>query len=194
MPLIARHLVCCIIGLLLAPFLLAPVYYQGGTAPTLQQQQEPTDLTALPAAAPLASPLLVTPTLEESSPTEAPAKAPSDAPETAPDTTPAAKGVMDAKACVYGLGVMQDMAALAYQHDPRKTYMGVLVAAGLARQQVLDGELPNLEVLRKRLHAIAWGGTLRDQLLQAYVLLEVPCTPVKGAGKVKQGPTVDRPR
>lgn len=178
-----------VFALLLAPLLLAPVYYQGGTAPTVGEAATPGKLTDLPTAAPLTSPLLLTPTLTDEPTPTIPAQ-----PEPQPQPIPAKPRVMDAPACLRGLGVMQDMAALAYQRQPNGTYMAVLVAAGLAKQQLMDGALPNLHVLRNRLHALPWRGTLRDQLLQTYVLLELPCTPAQNAGKITEKPAVARPR
>ena len=100
---------------------------------------------------------------------------------------------MDAAACARGLSVMQDMAALGYQREPNGTYMGVLVAAGMAKQQVTEGQFPNLQALRNRIHAISWRGALKDPLIQAYTILEIPCTPMKGAGKRVNKPGVARP-
>ncbi|MFZ2586782.1 MAG: hypothetical protein WAZ18_01460 [Alphaproteobacteria bacterium] len=175
-----------LIAILFAPLLLAPVYYQGGTAKAVGEQVE-NNITDLPAAAPLTSPLLVTPTLEEPA---LPAVAPE---EEVTEPVPAPKGVLDAATCARGLEVMQDMASLAYQKESRSVYMGIIVAAGIARQQVASGDTPNLAVVRKRLHAIPWGAVLRDELLNLYVLIEVPCTPTASAAKIKTKPSVERP-
>lgn len=180
-------------ALLLVPCLLAPVYYQGQTVQAVGDAGAPA-AGDLPAAVPLTSPLLVTPTVMEEAPRASETGDKQVLPEDDGSGEVPARGVVDAVACVQGLGVMQDMAALAYQQTPASTYMGVMVASALARRQVLNEELPNLATLRKRLYAIRMGGTLRDQLLQTYVLLEVPCASVKGAGKVKEAPVVPRPR
>lgn len=182
------------LGLLLVPCLLAPVYYQGQAGKPLGDDTAPA-ANGLPAAEPLQSPLLVTPTFDVSAGVAAGvAVSPSKAGNGEPEAPDEARQVANPVACAQGLGVMQDMAALAYQTNPAQTYMGVMVAAALARQQVLAEDVPNLATLRKRLKAIRYGGTLRDQLLQAYVLLEVPCAPVKGAGKVVATPVISWPK
>lgn len=170
---------------LLVPWLLAPIYYEGGGARPLAG-----DVAAkagdLPGALPLVSPLLVTPTVAEIPPAE-------DTVDAAVEDVPEKRGVINPVACVQGLGVMQDMAALAYQTKAAGSYMGVMVAAALAREQALAGQVPNLITLRKRVKAISWGAPLRDKLVQAYELTEVPCTPA-GKQKVVERPVVPRPR
>jgi hypothetical protein len=181
-----------LVVLALCPPLLAPIYYQGANNP-MNPNTEPSagPVTDLPAAQPLASPLLVTPSAE---PADDSSTAP---PEAAPAKTPdtRVKKVVDPVTCVKGMDTMQDMAMVAYQHAPNSAYMGVMVAAAMAKQQIIQGQLPNLETVRRRLHALPWGAQLRDQLLQAYVMSEPLCLPAdKAGGAVKAKPTVERPR
>lgn len=172
----------------LAPLVLAPVYYQGRVMGESGPVEPDASVEQLPPAAELQSPLLVTPSAVEVS-----AGAQEEVKEV-PSREPDRPGVVtNPVTCTKGLATIEGLAALAYQHAPASTYMGVMVAAALGRQQLEQGYPPNLATLRKRLHAVRRGGTLRDQLLQAYVLAEPACLPPDGA-KQRSAPVVERPR
>lgn len=178
-----------LLALVLAPLVLAPVYYQG----RVMGEDGPVDpsgsVEQLPAAAELQSPLLVTPSAvlvsasrpDEGKPVEIPVK-----------EQPKSRVVTDPVTCTKGLMTIEGLGALAYQHAPASTYMGVMVAAALGRQQLEQGYPPNLATLRKRLHAVRRGGTLRDQLIQAYILAEPACLPPDGT-KQRAAPVVQMP-
>lgn len=178
--------------LLASPPLLAPIYYEGAGNPLNPNTVEPAAGPArdLPAAAPLASPLIVTPTVgDDGAPAAEAVSATSAAAE---EGDPHA--VIDPVMCVKGMDTLQDMAMVGYQRNPSSGYMGVMVAAAMAKGQVVDGQPPNLESLRRRLHALPGGALLRDQLIQAYTLAEPGCLSAKGQPKVKAKPVVERPR
>jgi hypothetical protein len=183
-----------LIALVLAPLVLAPVYYQGREMGEAGPVEPGSGIEQLPAATELESPLLVTPSAvavsvsavgEDGKPVEIPSREPD-------------KGgvVNNPVTCMKGLATIEGLGALAYQHAPadrfRSAYMGVMVAAALGRQQLEQGYPPNLATLRKRLHAVRRGGTLRDQLLQAYVLAESACLPPDGT-KQRAAPVVQMP-
>lgn len=177
--------------LLLAPLVLAPVYYQGRVMGNEGAVEPAAGAAQLPPAGELQSPLLVTPsavavpvapTPDEGKPVEVPSREPDKG------------GVVSSPVtCMNGLATIEGLAALAYQHAPASTYMGVMVAAALGRQQLEEGYPPNLATLRNRLHAVRRGGTLRDQLLQAYILAEPACLPPDGS-RQRSAPVVPRPR
>lgn len=178
-----------VVALLLAPVVLAPVYYQGKVMGEHGPVEPTASVEELPAAAELQSPLLVTPSAvlvsvsapEEGKRVEIPAK-----------EQPKSTVVNDPVVCTKGLMTIEGLGALAYQHSPQSSYMGVMVAAALGRQQLDQGYPPNLATLRKRLHAVRRGGTLRDQLIQAYILAEKACLPPDGT-KQRAAPVVQMP-
>lgn len=169
------------------PFLLAPVYYQG-TNPNMVEpapgRETSPGVRELPAAVPLVSPLLVTPTEAGGDSGQVLRDGQEQTSKGAKEKPRSGKVVLiDAAMCVRGLETLQDLAALAYQRTSGSGYMGVIVAGALAKQQVLDGEVPNMKVVKGRIQAVKNGKILRTEMQQGYVLTEAACMPVSGNGK-----------